>query len=169
MFIKIPEIQINTEKILNSVLALTPDEWKLLPWGQFVFHNWNNNSEIFKLLSMFNKSNTISVIECMKFNPGIGLPIHKDGKRLAVIQIPLSSNCASTPTLFYNENKELIDQIQWDSNSAWMFDTYNWHSMINDSNEPRYMLCISFYKHTYLELFHLYKSNMLLECLTDTT
>jgi len=164
MFIKIPEIQIDTEKILNSVLALTPDEWELLPWGQFVFYKWNNNLEIFKLLSMFNKSNTISVIECMKFNPGIGLPIHKDGKRLAVIQIPLSSNCKLTPTLFYNENKELADQIHWNENTAWMFDTHAWHSMINNSNELRYMLCISFYKHTYLELFHLYRSGMLLGC-----
>ena len=161
-FVKIPEIKINTEKVLNCVLELNSDQWHLLPWGQFVFTKWNGNLEISKLSSMFNKLITISVIECMRFDPGIGLPIHKDNKRSAVIQIPLSLNCASTPTLFYKENNEFANQISWDDDSAWLFDTHVRHNMINNSDQPRYMLCISFYKHTYSELLNLYKSDMLL-------
>jgi hypothetical protein len=161
MFINLSEIKIDREKILNFVLSLDTNDWELLPWGQFVFYKWKNNLEIIKLASMFNNSITLSVIECMKFNPGTGLPIHKDNKRLAVIQIPLSSNCSSTPTLFYNENKELINQISWDDSSSWMFDTHEWHNMVNHSSNPRYMLCISFFKHTYLELYNLYKSGLL--------
>jgi hypothetical protein len=162
-FIAIPELKINTENILNTVLSVNSDEWVLLPWGQYEFDKWNNNLDIFKLLSMFNKTINYFRIICMRFDPNTGLPIHKDNKRLAVIQIPLSSNCMLTPTLFYNKDKELITQLPWSSNSAWMFDTHEWHSIMNDTSEPRYTLCISFLKYNYATLLSLYKSGLLLK------
>lgn len=161
-FIKIPKLQINRKTLLEYVTQLKTDDWKLLPWGQYVFFEWNNNVEISKLRNMFKDPTIISVIECMKFNAGAGLPIHKDNKRLSVIQIPLSLNCTSTPTLFYNENKEMVNQINWVDDSSWMFDTYVFHSVTNTSLETRYMLCISFYNHNYLELSNLYKNGDLL-------
>jgi len=161
-FIKIPELKINRFNILEYVTQLKTDDWKLLPWGQYVFFKWNDNADIFKLRNLFKDPTIISVIECMKFNSGTGLPIHKDNKRLSVIQIPLSLNCASTPTLFYNENKEIDNQIDWIDDSSWMFDTYVFHSMENNSPETRYMLCISFYNHNYSELSNLYKNGNLL-------
>lgn len=158
-FIKLPEIQINDKSLFSFILDANDSDWNILPWGQSVFYNWKKCNDIKQLASKFSKHVNFSLIECMRFDSNKSLPIHKDGKRTAVIQIPLSNNCQSTPTLFYNDNKELIDKIEWTDGSAWMFDTHRWHSIHNTSDESRYTLCISFYGQTYIELLKLYKSN----------
>jgi hypothetical protein len=159
-FIKIPEIKIDNKSLLLFVLSSTDTEWHELPWGQFIFYNWKNNKDIEQLTSkltfMFSKYVNFS-IKCMRFDSNKSLSIHKDQPRKVVIQIPLSINCQSTPTLFYNDNKELIDKIEWNDESAWMFNADNWHSVQNTSDESRYMLCVSFYDISYIQLLRLYK------------
>jgi len=161
MFIKIPEIQIDTENVLFHVLNSQNTDWDLLPWGQYVFSKWKGNFEIYKLIFMFSKSKLNPIIDCMKFDPGSLLPIHRDGTRSAVIQIPLSLNCQTTPTSFYNNDKTFFDKIEWIDHTSWMFDTQILHNIENKSKDPRYMLCISFYKQSYATLLNLYNTNML--------
>ena len=160
-FIKLPEIQIDTDAVLSFVLALQPDDWKLLEWGQYVYWKFGQCEEIIKLKNMFSEHVKYGLIECMCFGPGTSLPIHHDGApggRPAVIQIPLSRNCALIPTLFYNDKQELTSKIEWTDNSAWMFNSHELHSIHNTTTDPRYMLCVSFYKMKYGELLDLYNS-----------
>jgi hypothetical protein len=158
-FVKIPELTINRHSLLSFVLNLKDDDWILLPWGQYIFYDWKNCDEIKTLSTMFSENIKFSTIECMRFDGNKSLPIHMDGKRTTVIQIPLSLNCNATPTLFYNDHKELVDKIEWLDDSAWMFDTHKWHSVHNTSTEPRYTLCISFYGTKYIDLLKLYQTN----------
>jgi hypothetical protein len=130
-FIKLPEIQLNTQTILSFISNAVVDEWIELPWGQQVYVNLGRCAEIEKLKNMFSNQIKFSVIECMKFAPDTGLPIHKDGKRTAVIQIPLSNNCKLTPTLFYDDHHKITNKIEWNDNSAWMFDTHKNHDNQN--------------------------------------
>ena len=160
-YIALPELCVQKDSILNFALGKSTTDWLLLPWGQYSFFKWHGCNEIKMLSSVFTDKVKISVIECMRFDAGTGLPVHKDNKRQAVIQIPLSANCSQTPTLFYNEDKVLLDSIKWAGDVAYLFDTHTWHSVFNDSTEPRFMLCVSFYKHTYAELKELYLANSL--------
>ncbi len=154
-FIKIPEIQLDIKKISTKVLNTPESEWKKLEWGQSILVN----RDYLQIKGMFRpKIKVYSTIMVMRFNPNTGLPIHKDNERKAVIQIPLY-NCESTPTFFYDEDRNLTYTLDWKENSAYMFDTHVYHNLLNDTEEPRYMLYIPFFHQDYKTLLDLYTNN----------
>ena len=159
IFIKLPEIQIDTELLLTQLLLLDESEWKLLQWSQYVFFDWRNFPEVIALRRRFKELRPN--IECMRFNSETGLDKHCDGRRTVVIQVPLSDNCRITPTVFYDSNGNVIDKLEWSDSSAWMFNTHAMHSVHNTSDQPRYMLCMSFYGPTYASVVELYKAGKL--------
>ena len=155
---KLSEIVVDTSVILQQVLAVDESDWELLDWGQYILRT-KDYSYICKNFSEHIKLYTTPVM-IMRFGPGKGLPIHKDNLRKAVIQIPLSENCKYTPTHFYDEEQQYTSKIEWLDNSAWMFDTHNFHKVENISSENRYMMYIPFFKQSYTELLNLYNNGM---------
>jgi len=157
-YIKLPELQLNTKEILSQVLSSNQDDWEKLEWGQSIFKNLDCTVIKQKFHPVIQLYETPMMV--MRFSPGTGLPIHKDNRRKAVIQIPLY-NCESTPTFFYDEDHKPTYKIDWSENCAYMFDTHVNHNLQNDTNEERYMLFVPFFIQSFQTLSTLYRINKL--------
>jgi hypothetical protein len=150
MFLQLPEIKIDRDSILNFVSNVAESDWiSLSKTNQnYIFHRFQNHPEIVKLTKKLSSDLPLlkPPIRVMRFLPGCGLPIHKDFPRNAAIQIPLSYNCKETPTLFFDEELKEIGRLEWNDDSAWLFNTQINHSIDNCTNAVRYMLIIPFFE-----------------------
>ncbi len=76
--------------------------------------------------------------------PFTELDIHKDYGRHSAINFPIVGDWANSPLIIYNKDKsKRVFEHFYENNQAILFNTQNFHTVLNNSKLTRYILSIS--------------------------
>jgi len=79
-----------------------------------------------------------------EMRPNTFLPIHKDYMRSAAINFPIVGDWDNSPLKIYNDTRtEVVAEHTYKPNQAIYFTTTDYHNVVNNSDQSRFILSIS--------------------------